>query len=121
MELWLRLGVTEEERAWPQKVLLSVRIGCLDLSPAAKTDALEKTVDYARICQSIRDLAQARPRCLLESLAWEVATAILQEPLVQEVEVEVRKFPLPSIGCVSLRIQRSKSQDGRAAGPSQVS
>jgi dihydroneopterin aldolase len=108
----MHLGVTEEERAWPQRILLSFRVGCRDLSSAAQSEDLAATVDYAKLFQKVQDLAQTRPRRLLESFAEEVAQALLEEPLAEQVEVEVQKFPLPSTRAVSVKISRSRHGQG---------
>jgi dihydroneopterin aldolase len=51
-------------------------------------------------------VAAARPRKLIETLAEEIAQAILAGFAVKKVEVEIRKFILPDAEWVGVAIER---------------
>ncbi len=105
LEIRTHIGVPETERAEPQRLTVT-----LTLEPRrdfrALDDRIEAAVDYAAVCESVKSLATARPRRLVETLAEEIATALLAGYPLRRVEVEVRKFILPETGYVAVRIAR---------------
>ncbi len=99
------LGVPEAERAEPQRLLVS-----LEMEPRlafwAMEDRIENTVDYAAVCETVKATAAARPRALLETLAEEIAAAVLEAHPVWKLALEIRKFILPETEYVAVRIER---------------
>ena len=107
LELDAYIGVTEAERAHPQRLLVSVELE-LDLSVAGRTDAESATTDYARVAEMIRHLVAERPRKLIEAIADEIADAILTNKLARTVTVEVKKFSIPRSAYVAVQITREQ-------------
>ncbi len=105
MEVMAHVGVPDEERAMPQRLEISLVLE-RDLREAARKELLDRTVDYAAIHQSILKVVQSRPRPLIETLAEDVAQAVLKEFEVEAVEVKVYKFILPKTRYVAVRIRR---------------
>lgn len=107
LQLPVRLGVPDAERARWQTVEADVSLvtegGFRDLD-----DDLERTVDYERLSLDLRDLAAARPRKLLETLADELAECVLGNGLVTEVSLTLRKFILPGTDSVAVSVNRSR-------------
>ncbi|MDD5350845.1 MAG: dihydroneopterin aldolase [Chthoniobacteraceae bacterium] len=105
LEVRAPIGVPEAERAEPQRLTVT-----LTLEPRADfralDDRIEATVDYAAVCEAIQALAAARPRRLIETLAEEIASALLEGYPLRRVEVEVRKFILPETAYVAVRVAR---------------
>jgi FolB domain-containing protein len=101
-----RVGVPEEERAKPQRLLLTVEMS-LDLSAAAKSDDLARTIDYYAVFQRLLSFGEGRSWKLIETLAQNLADAILTEFEAKSVSVEVKKFILPETKYVSVRVLRS--------------
>jgi FolB domain-containing protein len=103
-----RIGVPDEECKVAQEVEIDIRI-----QPARDFqemgDDIAKTIDYAQVCERVSWLAGARPRRLIETLADEVATLILEEFEARFVEVELRKFILPQTRHVAVRCSRAKN------------
>ncbi len=86
-----RVGVTEAERASGQELSIDVELG-LDLSPAGRGDALERTVDYERVCDVVDGVVRARAFHLIEAVAEACARGVLDAfPVIEEVRVHVRK------------------------------
>ncbi|MCE0483322.1 MAG: dihydroneopterin aldolase [Methylacidiphilales bacterium] len=108
LEVQARIGVPEAERAKPQRLLVSVEMAVKSLGPAAKTDDVKLTVDYAIVAERIRDLAERKPRKLLERLAEEIAEDLLGNFAMEKVAVEIKKFVLPETAHVAVRIERTK-------------
>ena len=103
-----RIGVTEEERRQPQKILVDVVL-FLDLAAAAHTDDLTLTVDYSQVVRIVLEVMQARTYLLLESLTHQICQRLLASSQVDSVRVEVQKFPellQPSAKAVAVLMQR---------------
>ena len=107
LELWARVGVTDEERAQVQRLTVS-----LTLWPEANFnllgDELARTVDYASVCQEVKDLVAGRADKLIETLAAEIAAHLLAVHRVVRVEVELRKFILPDVKHVAVTVTRDR-------------
>jgi len=71
-------------------------------------DAIERTVDYAAVCQRLNDLAACQSCHLIETLAAEAASLILEEFKATEVAIEIRKFILPNTEHMSARCVKSR-------------
>lgn len=107
LEFLTCIGVTEEERSQPQRMLAS-----LILEPengtAAVNDQLNRTVDYNAAAQAVKVLASGGRRLLVETLAEEIATLLMRRFRLAAVEVELRKFILPDTEFVGVRIRRER-------------
>ncbi len=99
------IGVPGEERALPQTLELDVT-----LWPGRPLtglgDRIENTVNYFAVWQRLRQVAVERPRRLIETLAEDVVSTLLDEFPVSEVEVTVHKFILPGTRAVALTVRR---------------
>ena len=107
LELPVQIGVPDEERAGWQTLRADLE---LELVGRVEDfgDDLSATVDYDSVAREIRQLAAERPRRLIESLAGEIAQAVLMRPLVCGVTVTIRKRILPGVDDVAVRIHRAK-------------
>ena len=86
------IGVTEEERAVAQSILLDLILH-LDLEPAAQTDDLQQTVDYRQLVEDVRETVAKGSYSLLEALAGTVCDRVLRDSRISMVEVKAYKFP----------------------------
>ncbi|MDQ6883676.1 MAG: dihydroneopterin aldolase [Candidatus Dormibacteraeota bacterium] len=64
-----------------------------DTQRAAAKDRIEDTVNYPTLEKVARRVLEGPPRHLLETVAEEIAAALLREPGVLEVTVRVTKRP----------------------------
>ena len=84
----------------------------LDTAPAAATDDLTRTVNYAELSQRLHALLVGDPVDLLETLAQRMADLCLAYPLVDAVEITVHK-PDADLGVpaadVTVAIRRTRS------------
>ncbi len=107
LEIHARAGITEEERAQPQRLALR-----LTLWPkngfSGMDDRLENTVDYAAVRETVRNVAAGRARSLIETLAEEMAAALLEQFPLAGLELELRKFVLPDADYAAVRIRRPR-------------
>ena len=106
LEVRYRVGVPDEERARPQRLLLTIELD-LDVSSAARSDDLTQTINYFAVSRRLLGLGEGREWKLIESLAEEIAGLLLTEYPAEAVRVEVKKFILPETRYVSVRVARS--------------
>lgn len=106
LRLVSRIGVPLEERAIAQTVTVSAEIE-LKESWRGKGDHLSATLDYAAVAQTLRELAARGERQLIETLADDLAAAILEHKAVAHVSLEVEKYILPDCDGVAVRVVRS--------------
>lgn len=106
------VGVPEKERAAPQKLCFDLRFAACS-QPKELHDDLASTVDYAAISQRLTELVQMRPRRLIETLADEIATLLLEEFHLRWIEVTVRKFIFPNTDFVAVTVQRKQSEKNK--------
>jgi dihydroneopterin aldolase len=109
--------VGDEERAQPQPFEIDV-LASLDAGPAASSDRLEDTVDYAALSGLVVERVEGTSRHLLETLAADIGQATLDRwPMVSAVEVSVRKpdapMPVP-VRAVEVRIRLERELQARA-------
>lgn len=102
-------GVLPEERRHGQLFGIDVIVET-DVSPAAATDDLAATVDYATLARQVAAIVGGDPVDLIETLATRIADACLRHQAVIAVEVTVHK-PQAPIGMpfddVAVRIRRT--------------
>jgi dihydroneopterin aldolase len=99
------VGVTDAERAQPQKLLLTLELGH-DFGAAAEFDDLNHTIDYYAVCQRLLRFGEGRAWKLIETLAVDIASMVRTEFHAASVTVEVKKFIIPETRYVSVRIAR---------------
>ena len=107
------VGVPDEKRAKPQRLLLTVGVD-FDFSVAVKTDNLAGTIDYFAVTQRLLKFGEGRSWKLIEKLAADIADAVLSEFKPESVTVKVRKFPMPQARCVSVSLNRKKQLPAQA-------
>jgi dihydroneopterin aldolase len=107
LEVDAHIGVTEPERARPQRLLITVELE-RDLAEAGRTDAEASTTPYDVVADMIRKMVAERPRKLVEAVADEIAKMILSHKLALAVTVEVKKFSIPRSQYVAVQIHRSQ-------------
>lgn len=101
-----RVGVPDEERAKPQVLEIDL---LLEGNLTNLRDEIARTTDYAAVCALIRQSCKNSEYRLVETLAEEVAKEVLSAfPLVDVIEIEVRKFILPETQYVGVRLRRER-------------
>ena len=85
-----RHGVRPEEQLEPQPFEVDVEL-MLNLQPAGIDDDLAKTVDYARVFDTCRQIVESTRYDLVEALAEAIAHEVLADFAIAEVTVRVRK------------------------------
>lgn len=84
------IGIYPEERDKQQDVLIQITLHT-DLRPAGLSDAVEDTVDYKAIKNSVVEHVESSEYLLIERLAETVSAICLAEPKVQRADVRIDK------------------------------
>jgi FolB domain-containing protein len=108
LEVFYQIGVTEEERAKPQRLLITVELD-FDFATAALSDRLEKTINYFDVAQDLLKYGEGRNWKLLEKLTANVADFVLARFKPESVTVEIKKFPVPQARYVSVTLARTRN------------
>ena len=110
LEVRYHVGVPEEERVQPQRLLVTVEMAH-DFRRAAATDDLAHTINYYAVSQRLLTLGEGRSWKLIETLAEEIAGIVLNEFGAVGVTVEVRKFIIPEARYVGVKIHRAAATE----------
>ena len=110
LEISARVGVPEKERAAPQRLTASIT-----LWPQRQAEELHdhiaKTVNYSAVCEETKNFVRDHTVKLIETLAGELATHLLQRFAIAKIAVELRKFVVPDAKYVSVTVTRSAPLD----------
>jgi len=104
-------GVFDHEKRDGQEFLVDITLW-LDLSAAAATDELTRTVHYGELAELAAGIVAGPPRDLIEAVAGEIADEVVRNYRVAEVEVTVHKpsAPIPlNFSDVSVTIRRASA------------
>ena len=107
LELHYRIGVSEAERAWPQRLLVTIDME-LDVSDAIKSDDIRDTINYFDVAQMLFKWGKRREWNLIERLVDEMADLILKEFQPDRVTIELKKFPLPQSKYISFTLTKHR-------------
>lgn len=105
-------GYLPEEQVLGQWFEVDVKLW-LDISTAANTDAIEDTVDYRSVINSVQLIVKTAKFVLVEKLAGTIADSLLQQcDRVTQVQVIVSKpaAPIPDFsGRISIELTRTRT------------
>ncbi|WP_109470895.1 2-amino-4-hydroxy-6-hydroxymethyldihydropteridine diphosphokinase [Ornithinimicrobium cavernae] len=87
-------GVLDSEKADGQEFSVDLVLE-VDLSRAAATDDLAHTVNYAEVAADVVAILEGPSQDLIETVAGQIAAAVLNRPLVEAVEVTLHKPHAP--------------------------
>ncbi|MGE2690207.1 dihydroneopterin aldolase [Mycolicibacterium pulveris] len=109
-------GVFEHERRDGQDFVVDITVW-VDLAQAAASDDLADTIDYGGMAKLAADIVAGPPRNLIETVAAEIAEAVMVDARVHAVEVVVHKpgAPIPLDFTDVAVVARRSRRDGRRA------
>ena len=107
LEVSYCVGVSDEERARPQKLLVTIDLA-FDFASAAVSDRIEKTINYQSIADDLLVFGEGRSWKLIERLATNIADEILTKYKPQSILVEVKKFSIPQARFVSVSLGKTR-------------
>ena len=95
LRLFAYHGVGAEEKRDGQTFVLDMTLKT-DLSRARRSDDLEDTVNYAAVCQTVREAFTAQSFDLIERAAQQAVDAVLDGyPQVEEITLVLKKPEAP--------------------------
>ena len=120
LECWGHHGVLEHERRDGQPFVVDLVLG-LHTGPAAASDDLADTVDYAGLALAVKSAVERDPVDLIETLAERIADVCLTDDRVDWCRVTVHKPRAPieaTFSDVALTIRRSTRKTAKAEATS---
>ncbi len=103
-----QIGVTEEERSKPQRLLITVTIKG-NFARACKSDDIQQTVNYYDVSRRVVEFCRIESFKLIEKLAHELAAMITREFRTETVRIVVKKFILSDARYVSFELSRTRT------------
>jgi dihydroneopterin aldolase len=104
-----RVGVTLQEQERPQTVWIDLEVP-INAAAAAERDDVEATIDYAALAAAVRQHVEQRPYRLLETMAEDVASVVLDGFHAESVTVRIKKRALPGIDHAAVEMTRHSAQ-----------
>jgi len=111
LEVMAQVGVPDEERAAAQKLEFDIVI-FPEKGLAGLNDEIDNTVDYFAVSERVKEISAEKPRKLIETLAEEIAEALLAEFPLALIRVKIRKFILSDTKHVAVEIARPRQTGG---------
>jgi dihydroneopterin aldolase len=104
-------GHLAEENALGQRFMVDLVL-TLDIADAARTDALQHTVDYTQVFALCRDVLEQDRVKLLETLGSDIIDRILAKfERVQQVDIMIKKPSVPVPGALDyVALETSKAR-----------
>ncbi len=116
-------GVTLGERQKHQPLAVDLELEC-QTEPAATSDDIRQTVDYAQVADRVIEVGTAQDCALLETFAERLLTMLFSEFPIERAKIWVRKLAPPlkhATGSVGVQLERSRlSHRIQAAGPEPI-
>ncbi len=106
------IGINDWERLVPQEVVLDIALHA-DLRRAGKSDSIGDTVNYRTTVKRVTAAVEGSKFGLIEALAEHVAGLCLEDPVVQSVDVSLRK-PGAVRGTDWVGVEISRAKGNRA-------
>jgi dihydroneopterin aldolase/2-amino-4-hydroxy-6-hydroxymethyldihydropteridine diphosphokinase len=111
LEIFAKHGVLKEENALGQKFIVSAVLEC-DTRAAGMSDMLEKSVNYADVCELIEKVMSDNTYRLIEAAAEKIAESILLAyNMVKRVTINLKKPWAPilmNVNTVGIEITRGR-------------
>jgi dihydroneopterin aldolase len=109
-----RIGVTADERAQDQPLVVSIAAR-MDTRAASATDDISATLDYEELVRQLSKIVASEEYQLIETLADRIARHVLEHAFIAEVWVRVGKPQAPlaeEVDEVAVEITRSQEDIG---------
>jgi 7,8-dihydroneopterin aldolase/epimerase/oxygenase len=111
LEVSAHIGVPKEERATAQRLTVSISLWPYHQA-GDLADEIENAVNYSAVIEEAKNFVRDQSLNLIETLADRLAMHLLKTFPMQEVTVELRKFPFEDAKYVSVTVTRTASVEG---------
>ena len=109
LEVFYCVGLYDEEREKPQRLLLTIDMS-FDFASAAVSDSIEKTINYQTLVDDLLKFGEGRSWKLMERLVTNIADEIINDYKPHAVLVEAKKFSIPQAKFISVSVGRNRPQ-----------
>ncbi len=99
------IGVTAEERSDRQTLAVDLDLYA-DLAAAARTGALDQTIDYHEVCDAVRERLDSESFHLIEAAASILLDLVMERFPVRRAVVRIRKFVRPGVAYFEVEMER---------------
>lgn len=112
LEIMANVGVGNGERSEKQPLVFDVDVEC-DFFKCVETDDINDAINYSEVCDTVAKTVERQAYALLETVAYECASAILELYPATEIELAVYKPQAPikhkfsNVG-VSVKLKRER-------------
>lgn len=110
LELQARVGVPDNERATPQRLVAYLTFWPIEQS-ANRRDDIHTTVDYSAVSEETKRFVATRSDKLIETTADRLAAQLLKKFSIQKIVIEIRKFALPDADFTAVTVTRERKQN----------
>jgi len=97
IKLWARVGVLDEERELGQLFILDIFLWT-DFEKCTVNDDIEKTIDYSKLVQILKDQSKKIYSFTIEKYSNEIIEIINQEFKISKVKIILTKCNPPITG-----------------------
>ena len=98
----VRIGILPHEHKAPQPLSITLHLACN--CPGRVGENLEASYDYRDLIEFVKHLAESQQTGLLEHFAEAIADQCFQSPLIQRIEIQLKKpSVLPEAASFSLK------------------
>lgn len=94
LRIKVKIGNSKEERLKPQDVEISLKIYFNILPNACKTDLIDDTICYDKICREITLLSESREFKLIEYFTYQIYQ-LLKQHISNDISLYVKKIMPP--------------------------
>ena|SRR6059036_445799 len=108
LEISARIGVPEEERANPQRLIVNISFWPYQQARDV-ADKIDRAVNYSAVAEETKTFVSDQSVSLIETLADRLAAHLLKTFPIQKVVIEVRKFSLADAKYVSATAMHTAS------------
>jgi FolB domain-containing protein len=109
LEVFGRVGVTENERGKPQRLTLTITVWPREPFEGLQDD-ITRAVNYSALCSASREFMREHSHKLVETSVAELASHLLKNFPIQQVRIELRKFVVPDTQHVAVTVTRKASE-----------
>jgi dihydroneopterin aldolase len=110
LEVFARVGVTEQERSKPQRLVLNISL--FPRRPFNElSDDIGAAVNYSSVHARVHEFMETEVYKLIETFAEHLAARLLETFPVARVDIELRKFVLPGTEFVAVRVRRAAASE----------
>lgn len=108
LEIYFNIGLTEEERAFPQKLKFSLEC---EIEKLSKGITFEDTICYDRVCQEVQRVAKSCSWVLIEDLAFAIfENSFHKFSVLKVLKIKIDKFIVPNTNSCGIEFKRTREE-----------